>query len=163
MCCVLPAKVNPLWRIITTYKPRHDKTKKWMCSQRRHINLGIRPVWSESSLSTWGNIGPLTTFWAQKVKTGQTERMYRLWSDWADARADLTLHWAHSHFVGFVMRRLNWWSNCKRDFLVDLVKHECTCSFSPSLLASAINAGWFIDNVLRVWNHILRNLPIYRF
>ena len=30
----------------------------------------------------------------------------RLWSDWADAHADLSLRWAHSHFVGFVMRRL---------------------------------------------------------
>ena len=31
----------------------------------------------------------------------------RLWSDWADAQADLSLRWAHSHFVGSVMRRLN--------------------------------------------------------
>ena len=30
----------------------------------------------------------------------------RLWSDWADAQADLSLRWAHSHFVGFVTRRL---------------------------------------------------------
>ena len=30
----------------------------------------------------------------------------RLWSDWADAQADLSLRWAHTHFVGFVMRRL---------------------------------------------------------
>ena len=30
----------------------------------------------------------------------------RLCSDWADAQADLSLRWAHSHFVGFVMRRL---------------------------------------------------------
>ena len=30
----------------------------------------------------------------------------RLWSDWADAQADLGLRWAHSHFVGFVTRRL---------------------------------------------------------
>ena len=33
-----------------------------------------------------------------------------LWSDWADAQpsaqADLSLGWAHSQFVGFVMRRL---------------------------------------------------------
>ena len=29
-----------------------------------------------------------------------------LWSDWADAQADLSLRWAHSHFVGFVMRWL---------------------------------------------------------
>ena len=30
----------------------------------------------------------------------------RLWPAWADAQADLSLRWAHSHFVGFVMRRL---------------------------------------------------------
>ena len=30
----------------------------------------------------------------------------RLWSDWADAQADLSLRWVHPHFVGFVMRRL---------------------------------------------------------
>ena len=32
----------------------------------------------------------------------------RLWSDWADAQADLSLHWAHTYFVGFVMSRLNY-------------------------------------------------------
>ena len=31
----------------------------------------------------------------------------RHWSDWADAQADLSLRWAHSHFVGFVTRQLN--------------------------------------------------------
>ena len=30
----------------------------------------------------------------------------KLWSDWADAQADLSLLWAHNHFVGFVMSRL---------------------------------------------------------
>ena len=30
----------------------------------------------------------------------------RLWSDWVDAQADLSLLWAHSHFVGFVMAHL---------------------------------------------------------
>ena len=33
---------------------------------------------------------------------------WRLWSDWADAQADLSLRWAHTHFVGFVMSRLIW-------------------------------------------------------
>ena len=32
----------------------------------------------------------------------------RLWSDWADAQADLSLRWSYSHFVGFVMSRLNY-------------------------------------------------------
>ena len=30
----------------------------------------------------------------------------RLWWDWANAQTDLSLRWAHSHIVGFVMRRL---------------------------------------------------------
>ena len=30
----------------------------------------------------------------------------RLWSDWADDQADLSLRWAHTRFVGFVMSRL---------------------------------------------------------
>ena len=31
----------------------------------------------------------------------------RLWSDWADAQADLSLRWAYSHIVGFLMRVSN--------------------------------------------------------
>ena len=30
----------------------------------------------------------------------------RLWSGWANAQADLSLRWMHSHIVGFVMSRL---------------------------------------------------------
>ena len=30
----------------------------------------------------------------------------RLWSDWVDVQADLSLRWTHRHFVGFVMSRL---------------------------------------------------------
>ena len=36
----------------------------------------------------------------------------RLWSDWADAQADLSLRWAHSHFVGFVLSRFRLRDNC---------------------------------------------------
>ena len=32
----------------------------------------------------------------------------RLWTDWVDAQADLSLRWVHSHFVGFVMMRLSY-------------------------------------------------------
>ena len=31
---------------------------------------------------------------------------WKLWSDWANAQVALNLRWAHTHFVGFVMRRL---------------------------------------------------------
>ena len=63
---------------------------------KTHISLGIRPVWSESSLCTQ---------WVAKDPSflhADSED----WSDWADAQADLSLRWAHSHFVGFVMSRL---------------------------------------------------------
>ena len=37
-------------------------------------------------------------------------------SDWPDAQADLSLRWAHIHFVGFVMSRLICADECvKRD------------------------------------------------
>ena len=63
---------------------------------KTQISLGIRPVWSESLLSAWRKLGSLATHWAHSED----------WSDWGDAHADLSLRWAHSHFVGFVMRRL---------------------------------------------------------
>ena len=61
----------------------------------------------------------------------------RLWSDWADAQADLNLCWAHTHFVGFVTRRLKcssptschqiWMSDDRlihMSILMDLVEHR---------------------------------------
>ena len=84
--------------MLNTTEPRHDKTNKMSVRQAKtQISLGIRPVWSESLLSAWRNLGSLVTHWAHSED----------WSDWADAQADLSLHWAHSHFVGFVMSRLN--------------------------------------------------------
>ena len=62
----------------------------------------------------------------------------RLWSHWTDAQADLSLSWAHSHFVGSVMRWFNFlWqnigktgvTNTKARFLVTL-KHWLTFKIS---------------------------------
>ena len=56
-------------------------------------------------------------------------RQQRLWSEWVDAQADLSLRWAHSYFVGFVMFRLilvrDVWQICL-DFSEDKVK-SCIC------------------------------------
>ena len=38
---------------------------------KTQISLGIRPVWSESSLPAWRNIGSLTTYWAQSEDSDQ--------------------------------------------------------------------------------------------
>ena len=45
---------------------------------KTQISLGIRPVWSESSLSTWRKLGSLATHWAQSEDSEQTGRMPRL-------------------------------------------------------------------------------------
>ena len=40
-------------------EPRHDKTNKVSVRPAKtQISLGIRPVWSESSLSAWRTLGP---------------------------------------------------------------------------------------------------------
>ena len=79
---------------------RHLMTKptKWhVRPAKTQISLGIRLVWSESSLSAWRKLESLATHWGLSAQR-------RLWSDWMDAQADLSLCWAHSHSVGFVMR-----------------------------------------------------------
>ena len=45
---------------------------------KTQINLGIRPVWSESSLSAWNKLGSLATHWAHREDSDQTGRMPRL-------------------------------------------------------------------------------------
>ena len=60
-----------------------------------------------------GHPPSLIRVFAVRMKTGgilsyPLNAQRRLWSDLADAQADLSLRWAHSHFVCFVMRRLNY-------------------------------------------------------
>ena len=64
---------------------------------KTQISLGIRPVWSESSLCA---------YWVAKHPSFLHADSEDSDSDWADAQADLSLRWAHSHIVGFVMLRL---------------------------------------------------------
>ena len=61
------------------------KSRKWpVRPAKTQISLGIRPVWSEPSLSAWRNLGSLNTHWAQSEGSDQTGRMPRLiWVRWA--------------------------------------------------------------------------------
>ena len=81
---------------VTNMSRLMTKPIMWLCAQRR-----LRSAWAsarsdQSSLSAWRKLGSLATHWAHSED----------WSDWADAQADLSLRWAQSHFVGFVVRRL---------------------------------------------------------
>ena len=78
--------------VVSIWKLSHSMTKptKWSVRPAKtQISLGIRPVWSESDLKqNWVLSYPLST-------------QRRLWSDWADAQADLSLRWAQKSFCWF--------------------------------------------------------------
>ena len=73
------------------------KPTKWhVRPTKTQISLGIRPVWSESSLSAWRKLGSLATHWAHSEDSDQTGRM--IW----------VFVGRTSHFVGFVVMRLKY-------------------------------------------------------
>ena len=87
-----------LFPIQFVHLSRHDKTNKMAVRPANtQISLGIRPVWSESSLSAWRKLGSLATQWVQSKDSDQTGRIPRL--IWVFAGRTC-------HFVGFVTMRL---------------------------------------------------------
>ena len=77
--------ISGQWNEKPLNEPRHDKSDKMTV----HPPSLIR-VFTVRMKKPWVFSYPLS---AQQ----------RLWSDWADTQADLSLRWAHTHFVGFVM------------------------------------------------------------
>ena len=88
-------RIKQLYRALDTTsmcKPTPPKATQWsMRPAKTQISLGVRPVWSESSLSAWRKLGFLATHWAHSED----------WSDWADAQANLSLRWAHMPLCWF--------------------------------------------------------------
>ena len=89
---------STLFAIPSTSEPPHDNTNKMACAPSEDSDQPGHPpslirAFAVCMKKAWFLSYPLS---AQR----------RLWSDWADAQADLSLRWAHSHFGGFVMRRL---------------------------------------------------------
>ena len=79
-------------------EPPHDKTNKVIVRPvKTRISLGIRPVWSESSLCTQWVAKDHSFLHADSKDSDQTGRMPRL--IWVFAGCTC-------HFVGFVIRRL---------------------------------------------------------
>ena len=75
------------------YEPPHDKTNKMICAP------------SEDSEQP-GHPPSLIRVIAVRMKkhcilSYPSSALGRLWSDWADAQADLSLHWAHRSFCWF--------------------------------------------------------------
>ena len=81
----------------------------------------------------------------------------RLWSDWADAQADLSLRWVHSHFVGFVMRwlillKLNY------TYMLNLIIsiHHSTGLYHPESGETTSHTKWWSQ-----WTVDIRWVPLY--
>ena len=65
-----------------SFEPRHDKTNKMSVRPAKtQISLGIRPVWSVFAVY-------MKKPW---IRSYSLSAQWRLWSDWADAQADLSL------------------------------------------------------------------------
>ena len=101
--CIYTEHLHPRFHMVLQllylkFEPPHDKTIKMACvpsegsDQPGHPPSLIR-VFAVRIKKAWVLSYPLSA-------------LRRLYSDWADAQADLSLRWVHSHFVGFVMRRL---------------------------------------------------------
>ena len=97
---------------------RMTKPTKWhVLPANTQISLGIRPVWSESSLSAWRKLVSLATHECTAktlIRLGGCPG-WSLWSDWADVQADLNLCWAHMPYCWFCHEaaHLLWWRNLK--------------------------------------------------
>ena len=71
-----------------------------------------------------------------------------LWSDWADAQADLSLRWAHTHYVGFVMS----WLNCYADISIKIKKTAIKSVIKHSLVWPVFLTLRNIDGSEYLWN-----------
>ena len=130
-------------------EPPHDKTNKMACAPSEDLN---QP----------GHLPPLIRVFAVRIRKARVlsyplSVQRRIWSDWADAQADLSLHWAHSYFVGFVMRwlKLMWSNSSQRMPFPRLFKprHEKNClrGLRPGIFKSQTSLYSHRD-YLEPWN-----------
>ena len=92
--------------VLTMDKDNKEKIKGIPCNHYQHLVFWDK-IWAVSWQNQQSECAPSK----DSDQPGHPPklsscRQRRLWSDWADAQADLSLPWAHNHIVGFVMRRL---------------------------------------------------------
>ena len=103
---LLPLHVQPFYHLSEIvvniiWAASWQKTTKWhVRPANTQISLGIRSVWSESSLSAWRKLGSLATHWAHSEDSDQTRRMPRLiWVFTGRTVILLVLSWGGSFIV----------------------------------------------------------------
>ena len=124
---------------VISFEPPHDKTNKMICAP------------SEDSDQP-GHPPSLIRVLAVRMKKAEGLRyplsaQRRLWSDWADAKADLSLRWAQSHFVGFVMSWLIFHNFllCSDSYLWKSPMSRMNChKTSRSMISGNDEFHWFL-------------------
>ena len=121
------------------------------------VSLGIRPslirAFTVRTKKAWVLSYPLSAKWRLRSAWASQRR---LWSDWADAQADLSLRWAHMPFCWFCQdaaqpknqygseEKGHSWVDCQQ-----VVPFYDVFSFSLSL-------EWPFDTpIYRVWRHFM--------
>ena len=99
-------------------EPPHDKMT--VCPAKTQVSLGIRPVWSESSLSAWRKLGSLDIHWAHSEDSDQTGRMPRLSWVFAGRTLILLVLSCSSSFLFYIWIWMKWAihhaKTCRRGF-----------------------------------------------
>ena len=78
---------------LVKHETSRDMTKPTKRPVKTQISLGIRPVWSESSLSAWRYLGSLATHWAH------------CWSGWSESSLGAHLFCWFCHVVAQTTNR----------------------------------------------------------
>ena len=79
------------------------KPTKWhVPPANTQISLGIRQIWSESSLSAWRKLGSLATHWAHSKDSDQTGQMPRLIWVFTGSTVILLLLWWGGSYIFWV-------------------------------------------------------------
>ena len=128
------------------YEPRHDKTNKvTVHPAKTQISLGIRTVWSESSLSAWRKLGSLATHWAHSEYSDQTGRVPRLIVSSLGAQS---LCW-FCHVAAHML-----WSNLNTPSINKAGMSNLSCTLEETLGISGwlcllnTNRNWSTSNIL---------------
>ena len=123
-----------------------DTTNKVsVCPAKTQISLGIRPVWSESSLSAWRKLGSLATHWAHSQDSNQSGWMPRLIWVFAGRRVTLLVFSLRGSNIPSVLEH-NVWRNWTHQISlvtrksVFRVRHKPACSASETSWCLEISA-----------------------
>ena len=104
------------------------KPTKWVRPAKTQISLGIRPVWSESSLSAWRKLGSLATHWAHSKDSDQTGWMPRL--IWVFAGCTVTLlvlSCCGSNYTNITLWQQPFWTTkCMKNLVLTHLSHDMT-------------------------------------